>query len=131
MTDRRCKTCRHDATAPNEEPCKTCFTQDMEAQGIPCCEGVVIGRAATFTPGEFAMRHFPLWEHADGYVADAGFSIIFHVQPYDDEHPPIIELRANGEILVRGKVIDNDKQLVDAMRDFIHAMRARSERCLP
>ena len=32
---------------------------------------------------------------------------------------PILELKANGDILVKGKLIENDKQVVDALREFL------------
>ena len=31
----------------------------------------------------------------------------------------IIRLNANGDIYVKGKLIENDKELVDAMREFL------------
>jgi len=42
-------------------------------------------------------------------------SIIFNVSNCDE----ILKLEANGDILVKGKLIENDKQVVDALRDFI------------
>jgi len=42
-------------------------------------------------------------------------SIIFNVSNYDE----ILKLEANGDILVKGKLIENDKQVVDALREFI------------
>jgi hypothetical protein len=33
--------------------------------------------------------------------------------------PPILELRANGDICVKGKIIENDIEVVDAMREFL------------
>lgn len=35
------------------------------------------------------------------------------------ENGPILELRGNGDILVKGKLIENDKEVVDAMREFL------------
>jgi len=32
---------------------------------------------------------------------------------------PILKLCANGDIFVKGKLIENDKELVDALREFI------------
>lgn len=32
---------------------------------------------------------------------------------------PILELKANGDILVKGKLIENDIEVVDALREFI------------
>jgi hypothetical protein len=36
------------------------------------------------------------------------------------ESTPIIELKANGDIYVKGNLIENDKELVDAMREFLN-----------
>jgi len=44
-------------------------------------------------------------------------SIIFNVSNCDE----ILKLEANGDILVKGKLIENDKQVVDALREFIKA----------
>jgi len=41
-------------------------------------------------------------------------SITFKVS--NDE---ILKLEVNGDILVKGKLIENDKQVVDALREFI------------
>jgi hypothetical protein len=32
---------------------------------------------------------------------------------------PILELRGNGDILVKGKVIENDIEVVQALREFL------------
>ena len=32
---------------------------------------------------------------------------------------PIIKLCENGDIFVKGKLIENDKEVVDAMREFL------------
>jgi hypothetical protein len=32
---------------------------------------------------------------------------------------PILELKENGDILVKGNLIENDKKVVDAMREFL------------
>ena len=37
--------------------------------------------------------------------------------------PPILELRANGDIFVKGKLIENDIEVVDAMREFLTGQR--------
>lgn len=126
MTERRCKTCLYDAVDPQSDPCKPCFDEDMALQGIDTS-------TSTFKPGAFAMKHFPRWKRNDDYAIDAALrtapkgSIIFHTQPFDSEHPPIVELRGSGDILVRGKLVENDKELVDALRCFILAMRDRSK----
>jgi hypothetical protein len=36
---------------------------------------------------------------------------------------PILELRANGDIFVKGKLIENDIEVVDAMREFLTGQR--------
>ena len=43
-------------------------------------------------------------------------AIQFNVAPKGE---PIICLKANGEIYVRGKLIEKDEQLVEAMREFL------------
>ncbi len=32
---------------------------------------------------------------------------------------PILELKANGDIFVKGRLVENDKEVVDAMREFL------------
>ncbi len=32
---------------------------------------------------------------------------------------PILELKQNGDILVKGKLIENDSEVVDALREFL------------
>ena len=32
---------------------------------------------------------------------------------------PILELKGNGDIFVKGKLVENDKEVVDAMREFL------------
>jgi hypothetical protein len=48
--------------------------------------------------------------------------IIFY-QNGDITTPPILELRANGDIFVKGKLIENDIEVVDAMREFLTGQR--------
>ena len=48
--------------------------------------------------------------------------IIFY-QNNDITTPPILELRANGDIFVKGKLIENDIEVVDAMREFLTGQR--------
>ena len=38
----------------------------------------------------------------------------------NEESTPIIELKSNGDIYVKGNLIENDKELVDAMREFLN-----------
>jgi hypothetical protein len=35
------------------------------------------------------------------------------------QETPILKLCANGDIFVKGKLIENDKEVVDALREFI------------
>ena len=42
-------------------------------------------------------------------------SIIF----YTNENNEMLKLCANGDILVKGKLIENDKEVVDAFREFL------------
>jgi hypothetical protein len=37
----------------------------------------------------------------------------------NEESTPIIELKSNGDNYVKGNLIENDKELVDAMREFL------------
>ena len=48
--------------------------------------------------------------------------LIFQVQ----EKGEMIRLRPNGDIFVRGNLVENDKDVVDALREFVHM--ARGER---
>ena len=34
---------------------------------------------------------------------------------------PVIKLDANGDIFVKGKLIENDKEVVEAMREFLNS----------
>jgi hypothetical protein len=43
-------------------------------------------------------------------------SIIFNIDGLDT---PILELRENGDIYVKGKLIENDVEVVEALREFI------------
>ena len=45
-------------------------------------------------------------------------SIIFNVDGLDT---PVLELRANGDILVKGNLVENDVEVVNALREFIAA----------
>ena len=44
-------------------------------------------------------------------------TISFHTKEFNAE--PFIKLCANGDIFVKGKLIENDKEVVDAMREFL------------
>jgi hypothetical protein len=119
---RRCSTCLHDKIDPQNPPCLACFYEDMAKQGYD--------RDSQSFPG---MKHYPHWEPADGFIDSVqlrkipGGDIVFHVTDVTAATPPILELRANGDIFSKGKLIDNDKQIVDAMREFLDAMRKRTE----
>jgi len=43
-------------------------------------------------------------------------TIIFNLGKGDE---PILLLKENGDIFVKGKLIENDKEIVDAMREFL------------
>ena len=44
-------------------------------------------------------------------------TISFHTKEFNVE--PFIKLCENGDIFVKGKLIENDKEVVDAMREFL------------
>jgi hypothetical protein len=44
-------------------------------------------------------------------------TISFHTKEFNTE--PFIKLCENGDIFVKGKLIENDKEVVDAMREFL------------
>lgn len=44
-------------------------------------------------------------------------NIVFHIKDLD---VPIIELKENGDIFVKGNLIENDKELVNALSEFIN-----------
>ena len=50
---------------------------------------------------------------------DDNNNIVFNIS---DTFTPIIELKSNGDIYVKGKLVDNDKEVVDAIREFITDM---------
>lgn len=37
----------------------------------------------------------------------------------DKDNNPILTLMANGDILVKGKFVENDKEVVDGLREFL------------
>ena len=41
------------------------------------------------------------------------------IQFFTNRDNEIIKLCANGDIFVKGKLIENDKEIVDAMREFL------------
>lgn len=45
-------------------------------------------------------------------------AIIFNVDGLD---VPVLELRQNGDIFVKGNLVENDVQVVEALREFITA----------
>lgn len=44
-------------------------------------------------------------------------TIIFKTS--DRNEPPIIQLKDNGDVLIKGNLAETDKELVDAMREFL------------
>ncbi|HDR6247814.1 TPA: hypothetical protein QCU24_005694 [Bacillus cereus] len=49
---------------------------------------------------------------------DKNESIIFNAGEKE-----IISLKSNGDILVKGKLVENDKEVVDGMREFLKLSR--------
>ncbi|SDC22461.1 hypothetical protein SAMN04487767_101519 [Bacillus wiedmannii] len=47
---------------------------------------------------------------------NAAVSIQFHT---GSVRGPILELKLNGDILVKGRLIENDKEVVDGMRELL------------
>lgn len=45
----------------------------------------------------------------------------------DENKPPILELRKDGDILVHGRLVENDKQVVDGLREFLDIYNSVSE----
>lgn len=43
------------------------------------------------------------------------------IQFFTNENNEVIRLCDNGDIFVKGKLIENDKEVVDAMREFLKA----------
>ena len=33
--------------------------------------------------------------------------------------PPVLELKSNGEIFVRGELVETNKEVVEALKDFL------------
>jgi len=44
---------------------------------------------------------------------------------YHSEAKPILELKANGDIFVHGRLVENDKEVVIALREFLDSQRAQ------
>jgi hypothetical protein len=56
---------------------------------------------------------------------DSGLSsrnIIFHTKDF----PALIELKSNGDIYVKGKLIEKDKELVDGLREWLAGVRSEN-----
>ncbi|HDR7790306.1 TPA: hypothetical protein QCY15_004858 [Bacillus paranthracis] len=47
-------------------------------------------------------------------VGDKNESIVFHAGGKE-----IISLKGNGDIYVKGKLVENDKEVVDGLREFL------------
>jgi hypothetical protein len=66
-------------------------------------------------------------------MKEMGHSITFHFP--DKSAEPILELKECGDILVHGKVVENDKDLVDGLREWLAlgrtAMQERAEAAFP
>ena len=42
---------------------------------------------------------------------------------FSKDKDPILVLKGNGDIFVKGNLIENDKEVVDALRDFVKQIR--------
>lgn len=62
-----------------------------------------------------------LWRDTgyDGTLSFNGEDTDTSIKFLGNDNTPILELKENGDILVHGELIENDKQVVDAMREFI------------
>lgn len=58
-----------------------------------------------------------------GMQPDSG-SIVFSTA----EYPNIIELKVNGDIYVKGNMIENDKELVDGLREVLKSWQSASKK---
>lgn len=47
-------------------------------------------------------------------------SIAFKIR---QDSTPVIEFKENGDIYVKGNLIDNDNELVDAMREYLNNLK--------
>jgi len=45
-------------------------------------------------------------------------NVVFQLNNED----PILELRKNGDIFVKGKLVENDKEVVDGLREFLEGV---------
>jgi hypothetical protein len=57
-------------------------------------------------------------EHTFEAITNPPTNIVFRVR--DDEE--ILKLDANGDIYVRGELAENDKQVVDALREYLRGV---------
>lgn len=53
-----------------------------------------------------------------GAITNPPTTIIFRVR--DDEE--LLRLEPNGDIYCRGKLVENDKEVVDGLRDFLNGI---------
>lgn len=49
--------------------------------------------------------------------------IIFQLKDEAGNPFDILTLKANGDILVRGNLADNDKEVVDAFKEFVYSLK--------
>lgn len=108
---------------------------ELLAQSVS--DGVLKGRIVYHTPGsmqfsitnklrteaEFAKERLGgfvgfLFDHNLESIPTAG-SIDFHVDSASEQRIELISLKRNGDIYVKGKLIENDKEVVDALREFV------------
>ena len=75
------------------------------------------------TEAEFAAERLGgfvgfLFDHNLELIPTVG-SIDFHVNSAPEQRIELISLKRNGDIYVKGKLIENDKEVVDALREFV------------
>jgi len=59
--------------------------------------------------------------------AVGGFSFFLS----SDTVTPVLELKPDGDVLVRGKLIENDKELVDGLREWLRLSKIEAGRVTP
>lgn len=57
-------------------------------------------------------------------MSDTENAIIFTVKDCSEEYDNILKLCSNGDIFVKGKLIENDKEVVDGLREFLRRDKA-------
>jgi|GEM_PF-1189010 hypothetical protein len=86
------------------------------------CQGLVIDMKDVRSPAALYLSP-PLQDPLKAPEA-GGFSFFLAA----DTVTPMLELKANGDIMVRGKLIENDKELVDGLREWFRLAKIASGR---